>query len=186
MWTPPKNQAVSSKEVVGRRLFGEDIFNKTDTSRGREGTLRLDQFMEDRAESDLSVDRLGPNKPDSDVLEILLDSCVVQGINRMAKFRGWGVFLVLQATGNPHNFELKATPKDDNKYHADVVVSGLDKRERNKVAFTLSQLSRHIPIEGDETGPQRRAKNGVLLAFLKGLLEKVISKRRPVVGIFRD
>lgn len=147
MWTPGKNQPLSDKEALGRRLFGDEVLNKETTGKGRAGSVRIDHFIESRPGYDLSVDRLGVNAPDQDVLSQvgLLGKQHSETLGK--KFAGWAVFIAKHAMSAPHSLKIDPTPQEDNKYHADVRVGDFGKVERNKVAFALATISDFRPYE---------------------------------------
>ena len=149
MWTPGKNQKLSEKESLGRRLFGDDveILNKETTAKGKAGSVRIDHFIETRSGYDLSVDRLGVNAPDQDVLDQLGLLGEQHSETLGKRFAGWAVFIAKHAMSAPHSLNIDPTPNDDNKYHADVRLGSSGKIERNKVAFVLATISDFRPYQ---------------------------------------
>jgi hypothetical protein len=145
MWTPGKSQPLSDKETLGRRLFGKEIINQETTAKGRAGAVRIDHFIETRSGCNLSVDRLGVNNPDQDVLDQVAHLSEKHSKTLEKMFAGWAIFVAKHAMSAPHSLEIKPTPKDDNKYHADVILSQADKIQRNRVAFALATISNFHP-----------------------------------------
>lgn len=145
VWRPPKNQPVSDKECIGRRLFGNDNFVKQTSGKGKTGAVKLDVFLEERNGADLSVDRLGLNQVNYEVsVELLNGDCKEHQISNGKDFSGWAI--IKQASFirvNPHNLDVIATPTSKNIYHADVKTAHLEKQIRNSKAFCMAALAEY-------------------------------------------
>lgn len=144
MWSPVKNHDISDKEIVGRRVFGKDFLNKQTTAKGRALSFKIEVFIEDREGADLSVDRLGIKCPDAGAMALILVDCQQQVLSIGKAFAGWAALSVGHARHKLHALEIVATPKDCNKYHADVRTGHLSPRERNLAAFALATLATHV------------------------------------------
>jgi hypothetical protein len=106
---------ISDKEIVGRRAFGSDksVFSRP----GKPEKYRIDVFMDDRLETDLSVDRLGVRKPDPDRMVELDALGTALGAKQEKQFRGWAQLPVkdLGLTVRRTDAEGEANP-----YHAEI------------------------------------------------------------------
>lgn len=169
MWRPPKDQQVSDKEIIGRRLFGGDYFLKQSSSHGKAGGFKLDRFIETRPGCDLSVDRMGLKTANAEVISILLRDCEKHACDLGKVFSGWAALPVANIRGKPHYLEVKPTPiLGVNEYHADVLTAAMDKRERNRAAFALAQLSDFVPPMKTKTSWLSRMWSYIMSIALRG------------------
>lgn len=87
-WGPPED--IGDKELIGRRVFDDPIFNG-ELDEAARGRLRLDHFMETREGADVSLDRLGRANAEKRVLNYLLPRCL-HAANKFSSrkgFEGW-------------------------------------------------------------------------------------------------
>lgn len=171
IWQPPKNQPVSDKEYIGRRLFGSDNTIKTTSAKGKEGAFKLEVFLEERDGEELSVDRLGIKHVEDEVASLLAGSdCRTQAKNLGKPFAGWAGFPASFVRQKPHQLDVKATPHDNNKYHADITTAQLGDREKNLAAFALASIASPIgaPVTGEVPTPERQRG---LLGWLRNVFK---------------
>lgn len=113
IWIPPKK--ISPKEFVGRRAFGSRVFEKEDDKVLR---YRIDIFLDKRAGTGLSVDRLGVRAACPEVLAFLSPLCDEMAEKGSTEFVGWAQVKVEDLKG----IIIKATDAvgEDNSYHAEI------------------------------------------------------------------
>ncbi len=103
---PPLQDA----DQLGRGIFGSRV-----RDHARRGSIRPTVFLEKEEVESLSVDRLD-HAPDEEMAEIGERIARLRGPNR--KFYGWATVTVIVASQNGRT--VRATPKLDNVYHADI------------------------------------------------------------------
>jgi hypothetical protein len=132
LWNAPDQ--VSTKEIIGRRAFTENIRNGA-------GYYRIDIFLDERDKSGLSVDRLGIRDADDDVVRCLAELGVALGEKRGRPFAGWAQ---LKVSDIPAKSKLKVTKTvadgEDNPYHAEIAYADTGVVSYNE-AFMLSVLA---------------------------------------------
>jgi hypothetical protein len=126
----PNPTLISDKELVGRRIFGDKIW---DGDHSKEGMwiFRWDHFFDERLveindpNDGLSFDRLGVRRPDKDVLAILRPLAEKEGSDRVPsrQFKGWAVVAVAKLRHQIPSCELRPqrivkTSSEGNIYHA--------------------------------------------------------------------
>jgi hypothetical protein len=157
----PDRTRVSDKELIGRRIFGDRIW---DGYYGQHGAqiFRWEHFFDQRlVEADnpndgLSFDRLGLRRPDRDVLAILRPIAHSDGQNRMPQrdLKGWAVIEVARLRQVYRNYELKPQPilepaADVNRYHAVFEIRCYQDGDRaREIAVMLSHLASVPPYKG--------------------------------------
>lgn len=144
-WHPDK-RVVSTKEIIGRRAFLADLFEG-----GNMGNIfKIDIFLDDAPEEDLSFDRLGLKVPAADVVSFLTPICRNHGatLNPARDFRGWAAISVARLK------KLKVVPmvEVENKFHAHLVRD--DYRDADKaetlafrLAYEASRIGLVLPID---------------------------------------
>ena len=131
MRTP--SSTVSDKEIVGRRAFGNKVFDNRAT---RTLPYQINIFLETRDNMGLSVDRLGVRKAYSDVLSFRTPHCDSLAKIRAKEFVGWAQLCVsdIQQIGISSTEAIN----EENPYHAEISLSDHDSRQaRRSLAFRL-------------------------------------------------
>jgi len=83
---PPS--AVDSKEIIGRRIFEDAVWNGDAGSAKKR--VRIDHFLDDRLDDGVSVDRLGLNNPVKTVRRVLTPISIrAAEAQNKGPFRGW-------------------------------------------------------------------------------------------------
>lgn len=133
MRVPAVPAIVEPDEALGRC-----VFSSRDARRGRRrGRVRFNVFLEKPHVQDLSVDRL-----DRAPVEEAVRLGVLAAEKRQRAFYGWGVVTAEAAAANDRR--VAATPRPDNRIHADIILPdpAVSDREEQKVqAQQLADLS---------------------------------------------
>ena len=95
--------------------LGRGIFAKKERNRARQGIIPHTVFLEKEEVESLSVDRLD-HAPDEELAEIGDRNASLRGPNR--SFYGWATVTVAVAWQDGRT--VRATPRLDNFYHADI------------------------------------------------------------------
>ncbi|MCL4774918.1 MAG: hypothetical protein KJZ98_13305 [Burkholderiaceae bacterium] len=172
MWSPVKGQPVSNKEIVGRRVFGTDYLNKTDSAKGRKDAFKMTVFVEDRPDSNISFDRVGLRNADKAVLQHLRPLCERHAKAKSSVFSGWAALPVEHIRNEPHKYEVTATPDDENAYHADVFLLGMAPTDRNRVAFVLATLAKPLMEPADTSRPMSESLARLLTSAVDWLKKR--------------
>jgi hypothetical protein len=149
------------KELVGRRLL-----NKVNAHRGTDENgvplLEINDFYEQRAQEDLSVDRLGDPNPARDTLRAITTvadrEASRSGSDRV--FGGWATIRVERLGFPGWVANVIATPKMDedgaaeNPWHADVNRDGF--RDKAQAYALAAALRDTFEREGEYQAPERR------------------------------
>lgn len=141
-WKP--TQAISPKEMVGRRAFGSKVFSATD----QKSVLRyrITVFLDNQQDTGLSVDRLGIKRADGKVLALLCPLCDTMANKRATSFKGWAQIHAADLKGR-----ISRTPAigENNPYHAEIDRSKYNSKEtRRSLAFELCvHASKHKFID---------------------------------------
>jgi len=123
VWEPKAHEPVGAKEMLGRRIFTDNIWDGT-LGNGRQ-QFRVDHFLDRNPEADLSVDRLGRSSEEGPVVRRVGRHAHTEGDERNPPrhFTGWA------ACGRNHfatakcNVPVEPRPLEDgtNPYHAEIV-----------------------------------------------------------------
>ena len=114
-----------SRQIEHEENLGRGVFSSGHAKRARRAKIPVHVFLEREGVAEISVDRLD-RAP-------LADAVAIADINaaaRRAKFYGWAVILARQASGSRR--EVRASPKLDNPYHADIVLPDSASEDRDE------------------------------------------------------
>ena len=139
-WKP--NSSIGKSETIGRRVL-ESQRSKHDRLK-----IKFDAFIENRPDSNLSVDRLGDGNPVKKVVDYLrpLGERFAEERGKPGTFIGWASWTTSKLTSRPFNLELIATPIAENvekgiarnDYHADIATAKYGRAEQDRVAPLLA------------------------------------------------
>lgn len=134
--------------------LGRGIFESKVRDQARRGRIRHTVFLEKEEVESLSVDRLD-HAPDEEMAEIGNRNARLRGPNR--SFYGWASLTVIVASQNGRT--VRATPKLDNIYHADIdlkVPQSIERRDVQKEhANSLASAAIWRERPQQETGGSR-------------------------------
>ena len=186
-WAP--SDVVGNKELVGRRIFDDPIFNG-ELDQAARGKLRFDHFMETREDGELSLDRLGRSNAEKRVLTYLQPRCDHAGarFQRQRNFEGWAGFQVQQIRQNKNlSLSVEASPIrsdsptdndiEDNDYHSHILIpSNLGKHPEYLVALHLKHLFDRF---GKLVSHSSSLYGGGLAKSLKSICCQLLAKIMP-------
>ncbi len=134
---------VKPEEALGRGVFSSKEARRAE----RQAKVRFNVFLEKEGVQDISVDRLDHASGEE---AVLLGERAAQKRNRT--FYGWGVVDAAGAASKGR--QVRATPKRENPYHADIIlpdITAVDREEQKAHAQQLADLScwrsRHEPVQ---------------------------------------
>ena len=126
--------------IAPNEALGRGVFSSKERDRAqRLGEVRLRVFLEKRGNTEISVDRLDHGSPE-ELTEI--GNRVAAAREGKRTFYGWAVVAAKDASANQRR--VKATPKPDNPYHADIVLPNIaseDREEQIRHAQELADVS---------------------------------------------
>ncbi len=158
----PKRSGVANKEFIGRRIFGDKIWDST-RSNNRVRTFRWDHFYDERlvkynnTENGLSFDRIGVASVDQEVLARIRPAAEAQGRALVPErpFKGWAVLSVeevkkcLRIFSLESGLTLRPDPYPENPFHAllrsDCYTT---KKEGRAIATALAHIATLPPCDG--------------------------------------
>lgn len=124
-------------EVHPSEKLGREVFSSRRAKRANRGTISADIFRVPAGVTQISVDRLD-RAPSAAAVAIAEKNAAA----RKQKFFGWVVISERKATTSERR--VKASPKPDNPYHADIVLPDIvkeDPDERTRHAQELADSS---------------------------------------------
>lgn len=144
--TFPSDDGVLPSEVVGRRIMEKPGFSIS---------ISLDQFEDRRLNDDLSLDRLGVNSHNKEVVKILTPLADEGAASRNLDFYGWFAIHSKKLKGIVLRPDKLRAAEDgvDNPYHA--VVSRENFRLKDQAHHFTRSLYYHFKEEGVHVAPIR-------------------------------
>lgn len=121
--------AVASGETLGR-----GVFSGRHRDRARRGSVPQSVFLERRGVTEISVDRLDRMPP---VAAVRVAENV--GAARGRRFRGWATVEADRAGADGRT--VRATPKEDNECHADIVLPPSVGEDWNRQKYHAKRLA---------------------------------------------
>jgi hypothetical protein len=161
VWEPKADQPVGAKEMLGRRIFSDKIWDGA-FGNGRK-LFRVDHFLDMNREADLSLDRLGRSSEEGAVVRRVGHHAHTEGDqhNPPRPFTGWA------ACGRNHfatakcNVPVEPRPLEDgtNPYHAEIVRD--DYRGRSGPYAFATMIRDVVSQQGHfRNSPPRRTPKG--------------------------
>ena len=109
---------MSLPDLQESETLGRSVYSSRNANRARNGKVVPHVFLE-RVEADsISVDRMDHAGPD---ILAVLSKKTGQGRTPPQNFYGWATVEVSQAASNGRS--VRATPREDNIYHADIFLN---------------------------------------------------------------
>jgi hypothetical protein len=144
-WEPHADQPLGPKELLGRRIFSDRIWDG-DLDQGQKRLYRVDHFFDDQASADLSIDRMGERGADDMVVAKLAILARTEAAKRSPPrpFPGWAACSRDRMTNKNYTLEVRATPLADgsNPYHAELL---RDKyRHERSALWAFAAMARDI------------------------------------------
>ena len=125
-------------DLAPNEKLGRGVFSSDDQKRAqRLGKVRPKVFLEKRGNTEISVNRIDCMSPQE-------EAAIGNKLAALRKrtFYGWAIVTVKQACANHRR--VSATPQDDNRYHADIILpdpAGEDYEEQMRHAQELADTS---------------------------------------------
>ncbi len=124
MWQPPKGK-VGNHELIGRRLFSERKQLKGGTGAQKRPSYELFHFLDKRTPGEVSLDRLGENKINQQVLEHLTPQFKKHAEARKGVYGGWATAPAKDFAVDKKAYSLSLQPspitqsesEDENDFH---------------------------------------------------------------------
>lgn len=157
-WTPDNNQ-VKPSEFVGRRIFGKSSDEVSSIE------LTPNMFFDSRLNEDLSLDRLGENKVNKEVVKQLTPLCdsAAQNMSPPQTFFGWAAIQLKNMTRAkvfPDPLTLERD-KVENSYHALIDRSSV--RNKDAAFFFSRSLLWDFKEKGQMVEPIRPVTDSALV-----------------------
>lgn len=140
----PNEQEIAPSEIVGRRIFTNDLLAEGETPK-----IKWETFYDSRLDSDLSFDRLGRSNAEKKILRALTKIADSHAEIIGKEFTGWAQIrakalvdraLTLIPTPIKHNQEDGSTDLE-NPYHCDLDRANFRQRvQAEALAFMLVAL----------------------------------------------
>ena len=124
--------------IAPQEELGRGVFSSQEKKRAERSRISLQVFLEKEGETDISVDRL--DYPTPQEAAAIGERAAVA---RDRTFYGWAV--VTAENAGTHQRQVRATPLQDNPYHADIVLPDIaseDREEQKRHAQELRDASR--------------------------------------------
>ena len=131
----PNLPDLSEDEELGRSVLSSRVAKRARTH----NQIMRDVFLEKLESVSLSIDRLG-HAPAQEMAALATKRAEQRGPNRT--FYGWAVITVRNASSSGRS--VKATPRPDNRFHADICLDApaTELRDHQKAqALDLARLS---------------------------------------------
>ena len=119
--------------------LGRGVFSSNHAKRARRSRITHHVFLEREGENKISVDRL--SIAPSDTALVLAEKTAV---SRNASFYGWATLVANKAETNGRKVVSSPMPKQDNPYHADIILPDSveeDREEQKRHAQELADYS---------------------------------------------
>ena len=104
---------LQESETIGRR-----VFSHRNAKRARNGRIVPEVFLESLGADSISVDRMDHASP---INLAALSKNTARHRTPPRDFHGWATLEVIEAASSGRS--VRATPKDDNVYHADIFLN---------------------------------------------------------------
>lgn len=121
-------------QIHPRESLGRGVFSSSERKRARNSRIRYYVFLEKEGVAEISVDRLD-HAPSAEAAAIADGNAAA----RNRTFYGWAVVSAQKATANGRS--VKAGPKRDNPYHADIVLPTSTAEDREEQIGHAQELA---------------------------------------------
>lgn len=157
-WEPKADEPVGPKEVLGRRIFTDKIWEGQVGDGPRR--FRMDHFYDKEPQSDFSVDRLGRATAEGPIVRRVGHLAHTEADARQPSvpFAGWAACSRQHFATTKCNLDIKQMPLEDgtNPYHAEII---RDEFRGKTGPYAFSTMLRDVfTLQGHLTPPPPRRK----------------------------